>query len=251
MGQIGLELQLDAAGAGHRGLERHRRVQRHDAAAVDDRDAVAQTVGLVHVMRGEKQRAALLSAQMRDHLPHRNTRDRVEAGGGLVQKQELRVVHQAARDLQPSPHAARQSGGERVGAVGEADGFEQLRGALAPARTGDAVQAGVNAQILGAGEFGVAGHVLRNDADGGAHRIGVVNDIVPGHNGRAAGGRHQRRQHADERALARAVGSQKAEDLAARHVETDVVDRQQRAEALADAFDLDRGAAGGLGFHGG
>ncbi len=30
-------------------------------ALVDDRDAVAQAVGLIHVMRGEKERAALLA----------------------------------------------------------------------------------------------------------------------------------------------------------------------------------------------
>ena len=253
VGQIGLELQLDAAGAGHRGFQRHRRVQRHDAAAVDDRDPVAEAVGLVHVMRGEKERAALLGAQMRDHLPHRNARGRVEAGGGLVQKQDLRVVHQAARDLEAPPHAPRQRGGKGVGAVGEADGFEQLRRALAAPRPGDAVQPGVNAHILGAGELGVAGHVLRNDPDAGAHRVGVANDIVPGHDRRAAGGRHQRRQHADERALARAVRSEQAEDLAALDREADVIHRQQRAKALADAFDLDRDAVWGLAlrFHDG
>ena len=76
-------------------------------AAVDDGDAVAEAVGLVHVMRGQKQRAALLGAQMRDHLPHRDAGGRVEAGGGFVQKQNLRVMHQAARDLEAPPHAAR------------------------------------------------------------------------------------------------------------------------------------------------
>ena len=53
-------------------------------------------------------------------------------------------------------------GGKGVGAVREADGFEQLRRALAAPRPGDAVQPRVNAYILGAGELGVAGHVLRN-----------------------------------------------------------------------------------------
>ena len=204
-------------------------------------------------MRGEKERAALLGAQMRDHVPHRNARGRVEAGGGFVQEQDLRVVHQAAGDLQAPPHAPRQGGGKGAGAVGEADGFQQLRGALAAPRSGDAVEPGVNANILGAGELGVAGHVLRNHSNRGAHRVGVANDIVPGHDRRAAGGRHQRGQHADERALAGAVGSEQAEDLAALDLEADVIHRQQRAETLADAFDVDGGAVWGLvlRFHGG
>ena len=143
--------------------------------------------------------------------------------------------------------------GQGVGAVGEADGFKQLRRALAAPRPGNAVQPGVNAYIFGAGELGVAGHVLRNHANAGAHRVGVANDIVPGHDRRAAGGRHQRRQHADERALARAVRSEQAEDLAALDREADVIHRQQRAKALADAFDLDRDAVWGLAlrFHDG
>src|ERR1039458_96261 len=106
---------------------------------------------------------------------------------------------------------------------------------------------------IGAGEFGVAGHVLRNDANTGAHLVGVVNDIVSGHDGRAAGGRHQCGQHADERALARAVRSEQAEDLAARNHEADVIDRQQRAKALADAVDLNGDTVLGLAlrFHDG
>src|ERR1039458_3931318 len=69
----------------------------------------------------------------------------------------------------------------------------------------------------------------------------------------APGGRHQRRQHADERAFASAVRSEQAEDLAALDHEADVIHRQQRAKALADTFDVDRDAVGGLAlrFHGG
>ncbi len=107
---------------------------------------------------------------------------------------------------------------------------------------GDAEQPRVNPDILGAGKLGIAGHILRNDADAAAHRVGIADDVVSGHHRRAAGGRNQRGEHADERAFARAVGSEQAEDLAALHREADVIHRQQRAKAFADALHVDGGA---------
>ena len=61
---------------------------------------------------------------------------------------------------------------------------------------------------------------------------------------RARVGRHQRREHAQERRLARAVRSEEAGDLAVGRDERDVVDRVHLAllaERLGQALDADHG----------
>jgi hypothetical protein len=94
----------------------------------------------------------------------------IEAGGGLVEEQDLRIVHHAARYFEAASHAARERGSEGVGAVRKTDRGEQFLGTLAAPRPGDAEQPRVNSDIFGAGELGIAGHILRNHADVGSAR---------------------------------------------------------------------------------
>ena len=54
--------------------------------------------------------------------------------------------------------------------------------------------------------------------------------VDAGHAQRAAGGRQQAAEHAKGRRLAGAVGAEQAEDLAALHLEADVIDRGEVAE---------------------
>src|SRR5579875_3641624 len=176
---------------------------------------------------------------MADHLPDRDTGDGIEAGGGFIQKQNFRIVHDAAGDFEPPPHAAGKSGRQGAGAIAQADRFEQFQGLRAPPRAGDSVQASVDSDIFRAGKFGVAGHVLRDDADAFADGVGVSNDIVSGHDGGARTWGHQSSHHADERAFAGAVRPEEAENFATFDGEADVIDGLQRAEALAEVLDLD------------
>jgi hypothetical protein len=97
-------LRLDVLGD-----QRARRALGDDAAVVHDREAVAQALGLFHEVRGEHERLAFLR-QAAQPLPDQVARLRVEAGGRLVHENELRVVHQRARQRQAALHAA----GERA-----------------------------------------------------------------------------------------------------------------------------------------
>ena len=120
------EADLENVLAGDRGLQLQRRIQRHEFAVVDDGDAVAELVGLVHVMGGDQDGQVALALEAREHLPHGDARDRVEAGGRLVEKEDLRLVHQAARDFQPAPHAAGEHLHRLVRPLRQVDGREQL-----------------------------------------------------------------------------------------------------------------------------
>ena len=77
-----------------------RSAQRDDAAVIHDGDAVAQALGLIHVVRGENDGAARL-LELVDQVPQMAARLGIEAGGRLVEKQQLRIADQRAGHGQP------------------------------------------------------------------------------------------------------------------------------------------------------
>jgi hypothetical protein len=72
------------------------RVQRR----VQDRDAVAQALGLLQAMRGEEDRHAA-PAEAVDQLMDVASGDRIQAGGRLVEEQHIRVAEQRPRQGDP------------------------------------------------------------------------------------------------------------------------------------------------------
>ena len=84
--------------------------------------------------------------------------------------------------------------------------------------------------VLAPGERGLRGELLRHVADELAHAHPLARHVAAEdvrHAGRHA---QQRRQHADRRGLAGAVGSEQAEHLAGPNAQVDVVDRAVRPE---------------------
>ena len=123
------EAQAQQVSAGNRSLQLARRAQRDDAAVIDDGQALAERVGFFHVVRGEQNGFAALVVLAND-LPQEQTRLRIEAGAGLVEKKHLRIVHHGARDGKPLHHAAGKAAHHLVGAVGELEALEQRGRAL-------------------------------------------------------------------------------------------------------------------------
>ena len=66
-------------------LELVRGAERDDPAVIDDRDPVAELVGLVQVVRGEEDRSAALPQQP-ELLPQVGPVLRIEPGGRLVEE---------------------------------------------------------------------------------------------------------------------------------------------------------------------
>jgi hypothetical protein len=95
------------------------------SAAVDDADAVAEPLGLLHVVRRVEHGHALRRQRL-DRLEDRVARLGVDADGRLVEDQQLRVVQQADADVEPALHAAGELSGAVVGPVGQPDDLEHL-----------------------------------------------------------------------------------------------------------------------------
>ena len=83
-----------------RGDQLARRAERDDLAVVHDRHAVAQPLGLVHVVRGQQDRPAGL-LELLDEIPELPPRLRIEAGGRLVEKEQLGIADERAGERQP------------------------------------------------------------------------------------------------------------------------------------------------------
>src|SRR5437763_6441992 len=118
---VGLAL-LDGAGAvapGHAVAARVARAELagrplgEDATVLDDRHAVGERLGLLEVVRGEQH--GLAEVPERAHgVPRRPPRGRVEAGGRLVEEDQLRIGHQGQRQVEAAQRAARQATGPDV-----------------------------------------------------------------------------------------------------------------------------------------
>ena len=96
-----------------------------DPAAGDHGDAVGELLGLLHVVGGEEDRLAEV-AQARDHAPCLAAGRRVEAGGRLVEEEQLGVADQRDRDVEAALLAAGELAGALVRLLAEADVLDRL-----------------------------------------------------------------------------------------------------------------------------
>src|SRR5229473_5066398 len=109
------ELPGEAQGAGDLGrgdFDAHGAVRLHvrqfterigsavgDEAAVIDVGDVAAALGFVHVVRGDEKRDAV-AGEFEEEVPELAAGDRVDAGSGLIEEQELRFVQHGAAEGQ-------------------------------------------------------------------------------------------------------------------------------------------------------
>ena len=64
------------------------RAESDEIAVIDDGDAVAELVGLFHVVGGDEHGEVASLAQVVEHLPDGDAGDGIEAGGGFVEKKD-------------------------------------------------------------------------------------------------------------------------------------------------------------------
>ena len=238
----GGEADFEHVLAGNRRLQLDRRIERLQLAVIDDGDAIAELVGLVHVVRRQEDGQVALGLDLLAASPTpRPARHGIETRRRLVEKEDPRLVHQAARDLDTAPHAARQVLHLLVRHCVSSTASSSSAISCCAFGARNAVQLGEDDQVLLDAQLEVAGHRLRDDADRSAHAVGLVRDVEAVDARRAGGRRQQRREHPDERRLAGAVGPEQPEDLTVFDREADAVDGREVAELLDDLVDVDGG----------
>ena len=103
----------------------------------------------------------------------------------------------------------------------------------------DAIDAGVEVDVLLDGQVLVERELLAHVADVGLDFLGLRADVEAGDAAAAAGRRQDPAEHADRRRFARSIGPQETKDLAAVDLEADLVHRHEAAEAALELVDAD------------
>ena len=131
---------------------------------VHDRHAIAELVGLLHVVRGQQDRLAV-AVQFAHQVPERKTALGVKAGGGLVQEQHGGPVEDRAGDHQSLGHASRKRVNRCVGPVGQLEALEKFVRAPVGFTGREAEQPAVEVEVLDDRQLAVEGVGLRDRAD--------------------------------------------------------------------------------------
>ena len=192
-------------------------------AVVDDADAVAELLRLGHVVRGVEDRHPLV-AEREDAVEDRPPALRVDPHRRLVEVEHLGLVQQRDADVDAPLHAAAELVDAVLLAVDEGDELQHLVDPLLERVPGQPVHPPPEHEVLAGAHVRVEGDVLWDHADGLLDRLRVAHHGVAGDGGVAAARLEQAAQHGDGGALAGAVGTEEAEDLALLDAEADAVD---------------------------
>src|SRR5829696_4308837 len=240
-------LHLADLGADHQGRDgagaRLARVERRDDPAVAQHGrGPAQAAHLLELVRDVEDRAAFAGKPL-ERLEEPLGLLRGQHRGRLVEDDELRILEQAADDLDPLPLAGRKGPDRPIGLqpepVAAADLVEppahRLERGGAGERDGDVLGDGELVEEREVLEHHVDAEAARLDRRADAHRPALPGDLA-----------RTRLDHAvedlDEGRLAGAVLAEERVDLAAPDREIDAVVGKKPAVALGDAAERDEGS---------
>src|SRR5213075_2526252 len=210
--------ELDDVFRAQRCDELARRPEGDDLAMVDDRDTVAKSLGLVHVMRREQNRAAG-RLELPDELPDLTARLRIEPGRRLVEEEQLRIADDRAREREPLLLPSRKLADPTVALLVELDESDHfidsapacIEAAKEPHRFGDR-------QLLG--EL----RLLKLNSEPFTKFVLVGRPAAAEHDDVALVRRGKPFADLDRRRLTGAVRPEKTEALARRNLEIEPVD---------------------------
>src|SRR6185437_10184337 len=147
---------------------------------MDDRHAVAELLSLVEIVGGEQDRHVMARAQTSDHVQELVTNSRIEADGGLIQEQHLRLGHEGPRDLEASALAATEALNRPVDRLGDPERHDQLVDPGGGGRRRNAPELGVQIEVRPATATTVDHGLLEDDAADAASLPRLVHYVVAG-----------------------------------------------------------------------
>ena len=145
-------------------------------------------------------------------------------------------MEQAGRKIQPPLHAAAEVLHAIADPIGEADEIDRRRDRRVERAAAQVVQRAEEAQIVARAQLVVKREILRHQADAALARIRVARQPASGDEHFAALRRDEPRDYRHGRRLARAVGTQQADESSGLNRERHVVDGHERAECLAEVM---------------
>src|SRR6202140_4700059 len=131
---------------------------------IDDHNAVAEALGLFHIVGGvDKGFAALLQGLeiFKDGIAAL----RIDADRRLIEQKNLRIVKQSRRQIQTPLHASAERFHFVTGAIQESDEMQDVVDCLLGLRTGERIKGRKKSQIIASGKLVIERHVLRHKSD--------------------------------------------------------------------------------------
>ena len=221
-------------------VDLRRRPQLLDAAAVEDGDPVAHRQCLFLVVRHVDERDPDLLLDPLQLDLHLLAELQVERSERLVQEEHLRLVHDRSRERHALALTARELRRLSRAIAGEPHHLDRGVGTAAPLLLPRPLDHEPVLDVLCHRHVWEEGVVLEDRV----HRPVVgrqARDVVPGQLDRALVGELEARDHPQRRRLARSGRAEHREELPARDVEIDRVDRRHVAEALDETPEPDVG----------
>src|SRR6266849_6961837 len=230
-------VQIDGYHVGDRQqfVQSLQRVVGNHLSVIDDHDAVAETLGLFHIVRSvDEGFAALLQGLeiFKDGIAAL----RIDTDGRLIEQKNLRIVKQSRRQIQTPLHASAERFHFVTGAIRESDQIQDVVDCLLCLRAGERVKRRKKNQIVAGGELVIKGHVLRDEADLQLDRVGVALNLLAFDEDFAGIQAQQSRDDGDSRRFAGAVRPQQADGLSAISAKTDAGDGNQLSVLLRKLF---------------
>src|SRR5215218_6484509 len=204
-----------------------------DTTALHDDEAVAEAGGLLHVVGGQHQRLALVRERP-EPVPHEMPRLRVEARGGLVEHDDLRIVDEGPRDQEPALHPTGELLHPGIYLVGELHEVEERVRPLQDRLPGEIVVPAVDEQVFAYLELVVEVVLLRDDPDAALYLALVAVHVEAGHRELAARRYDRAVDHLHRRGLPRPVGAEETETLPTGNPEVYAFDRLEPAVTLLE-----------------
>src|ERR1700685_4044790 len=195
-------------------------------AAADYADAIRHLFGLLDVVSREDDGDAIV-AQAAHHLPHVTAQLDVDAGGRLVEKEDLRFVRQGLGDHYPPLHASRQRHDLGVLLVPQRQVFQHLFTVRRARRLAEQPAAEVHGRPHAL--EGVGMQLLRHQADLAAGGAVVAHHVVPVRRYPARARCHDAADDVDQGRLAGAIRAEQREYLAALDRQVDVPESVESA----------------------
>jgi hypothetical protein len=220
----------------------HRAFELHHAPG-DDRQPVAQPLGMRHHMRREQDRRAAIALGA-DQLLEPLLVDRIETRKRFVEHQQFGLVHHRAEQLDELRHALGELADLVVGGMAEPGLFEQFARALAPGLPRQPAQRAHEGDRLAAFHVGIEPALLGKIADPVA---GVARRVMAEQHALALVRLDDPEQHPQSRRLARAIGPEHAIDQPLGHCDADTVHCAPVAEALDEPLGAYRQIAAQIG----
>ena len=202
--------------------------QSHNPAAKNKRKAIA-IFGLLHIVRGYEYGDSLLS-HLVNQFPKLATRDWINAGGWLIEKDNRRIVQHRAPQRQALLPSAGEGAGDEIFLSFQVRHLQRPFDARVQFSSVDAVETGKQTYVLNDLEIVIERELLRHIADLLAHLFRFARDIEPSHGRSPRSGSQQPAQHADRGGFSGPVGSKKTEHFASANGEIDAIDGHKRRQ---------------------